>query len=508
MTTISRRSILQTIGAMTATGMATVGMKNAAANVVVPEKWDKTCDVLVIGGGDAGMFAAVAAREAGADVILLEKAPSLFANSSSLSAGSANATGTKAQIAAGVKDIGNEKEFAQEIMKTGKGIADPVLVKLFAENSKYAMDWLTDHGVIFTPQANAAFRMKRMLGCNKHTGAQYVEVLAEAAKKIGVKIEMRTRAEELITNMQADQVLGVTAVRGKRRISYRAKKAVIIATGGFCGDVSMIDRYILDFKGALTFSSMDSTGDGLKMACKIGAGTTHMNFAAVYAYGVPMDSTGKSRRGWIYRGHVMNLYGPITVGPDAKRFVNDDLGATSISQAMHVKGFNTVYQIATEAQLEDFMKNDAIQVIGWSQEEFRKEMKEQKVFIKKADTIEELAKKLGLDPKALQATLNRYNGFVKAGKDEDFNRKYMKGTFEKGPYYGFVCLPIAGISIGGLRVDGNLNVLDVYDKPIKGLLAAGEAIGGVHGGSYIGGNSVGASLTLGQLAGKLAAKLP
>ena len=135
------------------------------------------------------------------------------------------------------------------------------------------------------------------------------------------------------------------------------------------------------------------------------------------------------------------------------------------------------------------------------------ELTEQKVFVKKADTIEELAQKLGLDPKTLASTLKRYDGFVKAGKDEDYGRKYIKGTFEKGPYYGFVCLPIAGISIGGLRVDGNLNVLDVYDKPIKRLLAAGEAIGGVHGGSYIGGNSVGASLTLGQLAGKLAAKL-
>lgn len=492
---------------MTAAGLGTVGIKQTQASVIVPEKWDQTCDVLVIGGGDAGMFAAVAAREAGASVILLEKAPSLFSNSSSLSAGSTNATGTKAQIAAGVNDVGNEKEFAEEIMKTGKGIADPVLVKLYADNSKYAMDWLTNHGVIFTPQANAAFRLKRMLGCNKHTGAQYVEVLADAAKKIGVRIEMRTTAQELITNMQANEVLGVTAIRGKRKLSYRAKKAVIIATGGFCGDVNLIDRYILDFRGALTFSSMNSTGDGLKMACKIGAGTTHLNFAAVYAYGVPMDSTGKSRRGWIYRGHVMNLYGSITVGPDAKRFVNDDLGATSISQAMHVKGFKTVYQVATQAQLEDFLKNDAVQVIGWSQEEFRKEMKDQKIFIKKANSLTELAEKLGLDPNALTETVERYNGFVNKGKDEDFGRKYMKGTFEKGPYYGFVCSPIAGISIGGLRVDENLTVLDVYDKPIKRLLAAGEAIGGVHGGSYIGGNSVGASLTLGQLAGKFAAKL-
>ena len=241
------------------------------------------------------------------------------------------------------------------------------------------------------------------------------------------------------------------------------------------------------------------------MATKIGAASTHMNYAAVYAYGVPMSKDKNNRKGWIFRGHVMNLYGPITIGPDGKRFVNDDLGATSISQAMSHKGFKKVFQIATETQLLDFMKNDPIQVIGWDQSTFKKELEEQKVFVVKADTIAELAKKMGLPVAEVEATVNRYNEFVKNGKDEDFNRKYMKGTFEKGPYYGFIGQPIAGISLGGLKVDKNLNVVDVYDKPIKHLFAAGEAIGGIHGGSYIGGNSVGSSLTLGLIAGKNAA---
>ena len=241
------------------------------------------------------------------------------------------------------------------------------------------------------------------------------------------------------------------------------------------------------------------------MAEKIGAASTHMNFAAVYGYGVPMSKDKNNRKGWIFRGHVMNLYGPITVGPDGKRFVNDDLGATSISQAMSRLGFKKVFQVATEAQLLDFMKNDPIQEIGWDQNTFKKELEEQKVFVVKADTIAELAKKMGLPADQLEATVKRYNQFVKNGKDEDFGRKYMKGTFEKGPFYGFIGQPIAGISLGGLKVNKDLQVLDVYDQPIKHLYAAGEAIGGIHGGSYIGGNSVGSSLTLGMVAGKKAA---
>ena len=141
------------------------------------------------------------------------------------------------------------------------------------------------------------------------------------------------------------------------------------------------------------------------MAEKIGAASTHMNFAAVYGYGVPMSKDKNNRKGWIFRGHVMNLYGPITVGPDGKRFVNDDLGATSISQAMSRLGFKKVFQVATEAQLLDFMKNDPIQVIGWDQNTFKKELEEQKVFVVKADTIAELAKKMGLPADQLEATL-------------------------------------------------------------------------------------------------------
>mgnify|MGYP000829138369 FL=1 len=174
-----------------------------------------------------------------------------------------------------------------------------------------------------------------------------------------------------------------------------------------------------------------------------------------------MSKDKNNRKGWIFRGHVMNLYGPITVGPDGKRFVNDDLGATSISQAMSHLGFKKVFQVATEAQLLDFMKNDPIQVIGWDQNTFKKELEEQKVFVVKADTIAELAKKMGLPADQLEATVKRYNQFVKNGKDEDFGRKYMKGTFEKGPFYGFIGQPIAGISLGGLKVNKDLQVLAV-----------------------------------------------
>ena len=134
-----------------------------------------------------------------------------------------------------------------------------------------ALDWLTDHGVVFTPQPNSAFRLKRMHGCDKHTGAQYVDVLFQNAKKIGVDIKLNTKVVELITNTEANEVLGVKAESNGKPLYVRATKGVVIATGGFCGDVNMIDKFILDFRGALTFASANSEGQGLKMAEKIAA---------------------------------------------------------------------------------------------------------------------------------------------------------------------------------------------------------------------------------------------
>ena len=152
------------------------------------------------------------------------------------------------------------------------------------------------------------------------------------------------------------------------------------------------------------------------------------------------------------------------------------------------------------------MDKDKTQVIGWSQERFNKELEENKIFAKKADTIAELADKLGINKANLLKTISDYNGYVKTGKDLEFDRKALKGGFEKGPFYGFKAQYVAMANLGGLKPGESLEIVDVYDKPIKHLYAVGEALGGVHGDSYLSGNSIGASLTIGRYIGKLIAK--
>lgn len=498
---LKRRAFLNFIPA----AIGTMGAGAVLANAKLPAKWDQTQDVVVVGSGAAGMFAAVAAKEAGAkNVLVVEKTGSPYLNSTAYSFGGANGSGTKAQAKLGIVDKGNIDNFKKEIIAGGKGTNREEIVKTYAENAYKALDYLTDHGAELNVVNNASFPVKRMHVNKEGSGGYYVKVLENQAKKLGVQFAFSTRAVELLTNPEGSEVVGIVVEHKGVKSSIKVLKGVVLASGGYMGAPQLIDQFLLPFKGALTCASPASEGQGLLMAMKIGAGTTHMDQGAVYAYGVPLDK--QKRRGLIFRGHVMNLYGGITLGPDGKRFINDETNSAEVSNVMVQKGFEKVYCIITEAQLKDFLEHDPSQVIGWKRDVFLKELENGKYFSSKADTIPELAKKMGLPVDEVVKTVERYNGFVKAGEDKDFHRKYMKGTFEKGPFYGFVCQPVAMASLGGLKANSKLQVLDVYNTPIKHLYAAGEVLGGLHGSSYIGGDSVGGALTLGMVAGQNAVK--
>lgn len=498
MTQIPRRSFL------TAVSFATLSVVAPTVAKEPSNTWDITCDVLVVGGGAAGVAAAVSAQEAGAGkVILLEKNASLFLNSTTYSNGLFSASGTQAQKAAGIKDPG-PKVFAEEISKAGNYKNDQHLLKVFTENSGEAIDWLSSLGVAFKLVPNPSFGVLKMHHNGTESGARLIDVMIRRGKELGLEVMLKTKALSLITNKEGNEVIGVIAEKGNKKLSIRATKAVILTTGGFMGSPEMIDHYLIDFQGSLSCASPSSQGEGLKMAQKIGAATNLLDQGAVYCYGIPVNAA--KRRGLIFRGNVAGVYGTIAVGDDANRFVPDEIGSATAGKKAAQKGYKHTYIIATEAQLKDFMEHDKSQVIGWDQKKFIDEIEKTRQFTRKADTIPELAKQLGLNPEALQKTINRYNQFVKNGKDLDFNRKCMKGTFEKGPFYGFITQPIAMANLGGLKVGPTMEIEDVYGKPIKHLYAAGEMIGGVHGNSYTGGNSIGSSITIGRVIGKMVAE--
>lgn len=464
----------------------------------------EVCDLLVIGAGAAGLFAAISAKEAGLErVILIEKFPSPFFSSTAYSAGSVNASGTIAQIQHGVIDTDGLKEFEMEVLKEGNFKNDKHLVANYVKNAASTLDWLTEQGVELTPAENSAFRLKRMHGCDRGSGSRYVEVLFPETVRLGVETWFQAKAQKILTD-GPNSVIGAKVTRNHKSVDILAKNGVILCTGGFAGDVTRIDKEIPSFAGAPTFSSPSSLGEGLDMARAIGASTHLIPYAGAYAYGVPLDD--ETRRGLIFRGHVMNLYGSITLNRLGKRFTNDDQNSTKVAQLLAQQKEKTIFQLATHAQLQEFLKNDPIQVIGWDRTKFLQEMEDGKYFISKAHSLEEVASLMKVPTVPFIEEINRYNRMVRSGKDTDFGRKYLKGQLSEGPFYLFKGTPVVGITIGGLRVNERLQVVNEYGEAIKNLFAAGEVVGGLHGTSYIGGTSLAGALTLGRLAGKIATK--
>ena len=149
-----------------------------------------------------------------------------------------------------------------------------------------------------------------------------------------------------------------------------------------------------------------------------------------------------------------------------------------------------------------FLEKDPIQVIGWDRTKFEQELEEGKYFVHQVDSLEEAASLMLVGPSKLIQTVKRYNELVLSGVDVDFGRSYLNGGFYHGPFYLFKGTPVVGITIGGLKVNENLQVLNEQGDCIKGLFAAGEVVGGLHGTSYIGGSSLAGAMTLGRFAGQ------
>lgn len=458
------------------------------------------CDVLIVGAGAAGLFAAISAKENGAKrVVLIEKNPSPFFSSSSYSAGSVNAAGTLAQKEFGIDDSDGLEEFKQELFREGNGKNDPQLVDIYVKNAALALNWFTERGVKLVPAPNIAFHKMRMHGCDRATGAQYVEILFAEAMNSGVNFCFNTRATKLLTRTP-NAVNAIETISGNRKIIFHPSIGIVLATGGFAGDLDRIDKEVPAFAGAPTFSSPSSRGEGLDMAKAIGAATHLLSYAGAYAYGFSLDE--ETRRGLIFRGHVMNLYGSISLNRFGERFINDDLNSTKVAQKLSELGEKTVYQLATQKQLQTFLEKDPIQVIGWDRTKFEQELEEGKYFVHQVDSLEEAASLMLIGPSKLIQTVKRYNEIVRSGVDVDFGRSYLNGGFYHGPFYLFKGTPVVGITIGGLKVNENLQVLNEQGDSIKGLFAAGEVVGGLHGTSYIGGSSLAGAMTLGRFAGQ------
>ena len=470
------------------------------------ETIEMTTDVVVVGGGAAGMAATVRLEQLGKNVILLEKA-SFLGGAISVSGGNQVVMGSKLQAEAGVTDDTVES-MVEDFMKNGANLNVPELINLYAENVGATTDWLNeDCGIAFDMEGGL-----HQLGEYSHNrelayvggGAGFATSMREAVEKSGATVLLSTRAQSL--NVEDGKVTGVTAQANEGTTYVITAENVILATGGYGASDTLLSD---ELASALYYGPATSTGDGVIMATAdgINAATRLMEYGKRYPNGVEVSKgIAKSTIAGNITGWTMSA---ILVNAEGERVVNEKASDRTILEAelqqtgselfllMDSETFNVWKTKLAAAGLTEETIDGYVAANGTTTPVFAH-----------GDTLEEAAAAAGVNGENLVKTVERYNGFVAAGNDEDFGRSadYMKMAIGDGPYYLVEQKPRFATTMGGLVVNTSLQVENTEGNVIPGLYAAGEVVGGVMGDDSPSGANNGWALTAGKLAAEAIAK--
>ena len=458
-----------------------------------------TTDMVVVGGGGSGMSATIRGRMNGLDVILVEKMP-YIGGAAAISGGQVVAQGSKLQKAFGSTEDSPEA-MIKDFMANGNNLNDPAKISLYANNIGATIDWLHEKvGVKFIPNnlpflAEYSHRRALEFQGGAKTMAQH---LREVIAGNGAQVYYSTRVNKLLTDNNG-RVIGVEAT-DDNGVKYTIKaKATLLTTGGFGNNKDMLSEPV---KSALYYGPVSSTGDGHQMAMALGAKTQLMQYGKRYPNGIEVaPGIAKST---IYANVGAFDQAGILVDVNGKRFVNEKASNRHILEPMMETPNHQAYVFMDQKSWEGFYKR--LPETGVSHEDADKYLAANgtiKPLFAKADTVEGVAKIAAVNADNLKATVKRYNEFVTAKKDADFDRpvQYMKATIAaEGPYYIVEQKPRFATTMGGLCTDDNLNVVKNDGTVIPGLYAAGELVGGVMGDDSPAGANVGWALTSGRVA--------
>lgn len=456
-------------------------------------------DVAVVGGGGAGLAAAIAAHQAGAKkVIVLEKL-GFLGGSTNVSEGALNAVDPVRQGKQGIED--SVEKFTQQTLKGGHDKGNPVLVSYLTHHAMDEVKWLESMGVQFKDKIGTA---TGALWQRSHypatpSGNTYIRTFEKVIAQTNGGIEVFTDANVKSLFENDGRVAGVIAQHFGQKIVVDAK-AVVIATGGFGANVAYRQKVNtgvwkavkLDNNIGCTNLQKAAQGDGLFMAQKIGANLIGLSDIQLHPCGTPgtglMENIRTSGRNRIF------------VNTNGDRFVNEGAARDVLANAIFRQPGSTYWVVVNKVRYpsRDFVDANGATIAN---------MVAQGAVVE-APTLAELAKKTGMDPAALQKSVDGYNavvtkkakdplGFVADNKDDT--------TLTDGPWYACKKVPTVHHTMGGLEINTQAQVIDTKGKPISGLFAAGEVTGGIHGANRLGGNAIADVMVFGRTAGTDAA---
>lgn len=457
-------------------------------NVVVKNshEFEFSYPVVVIGGGGTGLCAALAVRDGGQNVLILEQDKTLM-GTTSMSTGLIPASGTEDQKAQGIDD--SPELFAADIMAKTKGEANLEIVKLCAETSVDTVNWLKD-----THQVNLnlidgflypGHSKMRMYGMPNRSGGELMAALGEAAETAGVDVLTEALVETLYVSDHGN-ITGVSATRPDGSAELIGCEALILACCGFAGDAKLVEKYIPEMANATFHGHPGNKGHAMIWGKELGAALGDMgayqgHAGLAYGHGIPIL--------W-----PLIMEGGFQVNQNGERFSDETQGYSEQAVKVLEQPGSVAWSIYDQTRHELMLKFD----------DYQDAMRAQAV--KHADSIEGLADLLGLPATALESTINLAAASTQSAEDK-FGRSFQGKMPLSPPYYGAKVTGALFHTQGGLEINEKAQVVRDNGEPIPNLFAGGGAARGISGSGasgYLAGNGLLTATSLGKIAGRSA----
>lgn len=485
--TLSRRSL---IAGTVALGCATAAATASLAHADETTAFNATYDVVVVGGGAAGHAAAYEAAQAGASVVLLEAAETVGGDSARC-AGILAGWGTKLAQALGVECTADEIYDSFVSHPEQFGTLDPAVARLHADSCGETIDWLADLGVPFIEFVGPRFAYTDLPVIHLVDGGGFkmMEVLEAAVAEAGVETLLQTRAVRLV--MDGDRAVGVEAIQNGTPVRFGANRGVVIACGGYSGSAEMLATMSPGNANLFPGSAPTDQGDGIVMGMEAGAMTTRLAHQPLTSSLVGM-MTGTA----LNLDYFSRLHG-ILLDAEAQRFCDESpdyrtgiTGRNILRQQNLQGGKPVVYLLGSNPDSDAYLAENPL---NWPT----------------ADTVEEIAELVGLDPQALAQTVEQYNAYCAEGLDRDFLRDPADMAELLPPFYAADVTVSTSVTVGGLKVDTEARVQKLVigaegpgaPEPMPALYAAGCSCEW----NVANGWTVLSGMTMGRIAGRNAA---
>lgn len=483
---------------------------------------EKEADVVIVGAGGAGLAAAIAAADEGAESIIIVEKLGKTGGSLNFTSGSMSGAETIIQELDGIEDT--KESYIEDIMSNGAQLGNKELIQIFVDEDVDAIQWLWDHGLseytfseqngkksVFAPE-HQLYSIQRTYKPKAMDPANYKSAVHEILDKEiagydNIQIDYYTEVTQLVGNDKG-QVLTAVGYNSdsKKTVAYRAKKGIIMATGGYSGNPRMMGEYAEYGENYLVGGADSADGKGIRVMQEVGAAVDPEKLTYIPTFPMGLEySEGKGAIGDVYTWKAGGIY----VNQEGERFINETLDEVVPREtALEEQTGAVQYNIFTDKIVEDLKAANA--AFMWEYY-YEPENGIGHKLIQSADTLEELAQIIGVPADTLVKTVEDYNAAVDAGGTDEFGRDFSGAVtaysvavnkIEGDRYYAVPIKALVVMTLGGVTVNNDMQVVDEAGNAIPGLYAAGEVVGGIWGRFVSGGTGVMGPVAFGRITGR------